>query len=144
MSCYRPKCHTKPQNITPRQGAPTSGTPDQMSGLHPEAPFPDAPISAVEDKIGVVQTVPLSSVGSSYATTQAPAAADEHSALDGRPSSTATQDVRNPSGEVTPGVGEPTSSAARSTNAFDGAPAGDIVAYGRISFEGLCDFFLVL
>lgn len=116
-----------------------------MSSLRPEGPFPDVPISAVEDKLGVVQTIPLSSVVSSYATSQAPAAAEEqHSALDGRPLPMATQGVLNPSGEVMPGVGEPTSNAARSTNAFDGAPAEDIVTYGRISFEGLCDFFLAL
>jgi len=142
MSCQCPKCHTKPQHITLREDAPTSGTLDPMSGLHPEAPFHDAPISAVEDRVGVVQAVPFSSDGSSSAAIQAPAAAEEPSTFDSRISSTATQAVLSPSGEETPGVGESSSSAAHSTNAFDNASPEDIATYGRISFEGSCDFFL--
>lgn len=144
MSCHCPQSDTKAQHIISRRDAPSSGTPDPMSGLQPSAAFPDAPSSTIEDTISVIQTVPPSSDGSSCATTQATAAAGEPSALDGRPSSTATQAVLNPSGEVTPGLGEPTSSAAHSTNVFDSAPPEDIVTYGRISFEGSCDFSLAL
>lgn len=111
-----------------------------MSGLHPEAPSHDAPIPAVENEVGDVQIIPPSSDGSPPATTRAPAATEEHSTLE----STATQGVLNPSGEVMPGAGEPTSSATRSMNAFDGALAEDIVTYGRISFEGLYILFLAL